>query len=680
MFEVVELGGLKTTTSENACNHVYIVDVSGSMYYSLPTIRDNLKNIIGLVAKPNDTFSVIWFSGRGQAGTLFSNVLVSDKSTVAMMHNAIDRYLVPVGLTGFVDPMRISLDLQLDPSKTNNLVMMTDGYDNTSSRSEIMKFTGMLKEKFSSVTFMEYGYYADRDLLAKMTEAVGGTHIFADTIERYTKEVESVFSGAVRVSNVTVDVNKRAKHCVYVYNGQIRIVEVEDGTVQVPADTDKVYSIVPSDVLSKQLSDDHVYLVMYYAIKQSNDKLVWDCLQRLGDTAVARAYENAFTKQELSAVEDLVKDCVLDSANRYQQGKSNIATPNKDTKTVVDLLNFLVVSNAELLADSPEWSYNRTTKGSESTSEENLPRFVRSKLNTTIALRGLVFNSSRPNISIGVTQQGVVMLPENDFGLKSVPSHVHRNYTIIRDGIKNVEKIPVKIAKPIDQDAMDCFDYHILEEDDTAAYVVFNLASTPVVNRLKVQGLTVQQFAENAVSLEFYKAALKVVNSLIAEQGGSDAKIEGLKSKYGEEAAAWLSSIGVRDYGFSPVGTKTAEATDEYQTVEVDIKFKGLSSLPKLDDVRAKVKAGKATTVSVKLMAEMLDRYSGMEKDQLEAVKSSLTTYKRAAEVALADKVYACVLGRVWWGDEETIAVDVNLTDDIATTMTIGKVRKTVKI
>lgn len=60
MHEVIELAGMKTVKCNQATNHVYLVDVSGSMYGSLPMMRKHLKNTVSMVTQPEDTFSIIY--------------------------------------------------------------------------------------------------------------------------------------------------------------------------------------------------------------------------------------------------------------------------------------------------------------------------------------------------------------------------------------------------------------------------------------------------------------------------------------------------------------------------------------------------------------------------------------------------------------------------------------------
>lgn len=676
MFEVIQLGNLKTVATKSACNHVYVVDVSGSMYHDLPKIRQNLKNIINVVAQPEDTFSVIYFSGKGQCGVVFENLLVSDVSTIDSMHKAIDRFIQPIGLTGFIDPIKKALELDLDSSKVNNFIMLTDGFDNQSRRDDILTQAKTLTSKYQSISFIEYGYYADRDLLTQMANEVGGTHIFADGYNKYEGVIEDVVRSVTRVANVEVNVNKKAKHAAYIYGDQIRIVDAKDGVVSVPEDVDQVFSIVPSDVISKQISEERLFLILYYAAKTSNSDLVWKVLQALGDVNLVEKYQNAFTKQEQSIFEEEVRLAVFDESKRFVLGKDTSVVPTKNAPTVIDLLNGLADTDSFVITDSPYWSYNRTTRGTVK-EEGKLPRFVPSPM-SRLSLKGLVFNSERPNVNIQTSIKGQVELPENDFGLKKVPSFITRNYTVIKDGIRNMDHLPVVFPESAAAE-LEKFAHEVVEQEDGQCYWVFDLTRIPVINRAMVENIKLEDFVRAVETVEPLKARLKVLTHMIKEDGGSTAKIEGMVQKYGEEAAKWLSENGVRDYGFSPVGTKSADVTDEYESIQVVYKIKGLSSLPAISAVEKKVLEGKKLNLADSLIQEYMDVYGEEDKSVLEHDKEVYTRGKRENEKKLANLVYTLVLGRKWFSDDEVTEVDVVLNGQKAP-MTIEKVRKMIKI
>jgi len=688
MFEVIELGGMKTTTVKESCNHVYMIDVSGSMYNSLPLMRTHLKNIISLIAKPEDTFSLIYFSGRGQCGVVFENVEVSDVGTVTALHSAIDRYIQPTGLTGFAEPMTLAIDMAGRlKNKINNFVMLTDGYDNCSKVSDIVEKSKQLGQTYDLCTFIEYGWYCNRNLISEMTEKSGGIHIFAETYEQYETVFNKAISQTVQTPKIEVSVNKKAKDCVYILNNEIVIAPVTDGVVSVPEEVTKVHSIVPSDVLSKQLSDEHVYLILFYAAKTNQNKLVWDCLERLGDVHLIKQYINAFTKQELSVFEDSVKQAVLDIDSRYVEGKDVSFVPDKNAVTVVDVLEKLASTNAQLIINNPDFlkNYKRTTKASVVEDKENKPKFIPSA-HAKVYLNNLVYNSERPNISIHCVIDGTVRLPASEFfdeGTR-IKSHQHRNYTIVRDGIINTPMLPLFVSSECHEWlTQNIIKFELIEETDDGAYIELFLTSVPVINRSMTTDISITEFGSIQSELLNAKAEQKVINSLIKEQtDGVSDKIEGLVDKYGKEAAEYLSSIGIRDYGFSPVGTTTVESTDFYEALEVSVKMKGFSSLPAINKVREKAESGKKLTPSEQLINHHLEYYSTFELNELIDAKSDMTGLVRHLLAKQARMVYSIILSRHWFKDEDQPSVSTVVIDSTKqeVQMTVDVVRKEIKI
>ena len=86
-------------------NHIFVVDVSGSMSGDLPLIRTQLKNKLSNLMKEGDTISIVWFSGNRDAGILKEEVEVKSLKTLSDLHDAIDKWLRPVGLTAFQKPL-----------------------------------------------------------------------------------------------------------------------------------------------------------------------------------------------------------------------------------------------------------------------------------------------------------------------------------------------------------------------------------------------------------------------------------------------------------------------------------------------------------------------------------------------------------------------------------------------
>src|SRR5690606_21479341 len=79
-------------------NHIVIIDCSGSMYGDLPKIREQLKAKLPTLLGEKDTVSIVWFSSRGEFGTLVKGEPVATLADLNDVNKAIDRWLRPVGL------------------------------------------------------------------------------------------------------------------------------------------------------------------------------------------------------------------------------------------------------------------------------------------------------------------------------------------------------------------------------------------------------------------------------------------------------------------------------------------------------------------------------------------------------------------------------------------------------
>jgi len=143
-------------------NHVFIIDCSGSMYYELTTIRKDLYNKISTVMKPDDSITIIWFSGANQYGVILEDYSLKSDISLNKVRELIERWLTPKGLTTFKGPFEeakrvVGRVLQSKPNCVHSLFFLTDGYDNQSSTSEILKAVTEIKEDISTSTIVEYG-------------------------------------------------------------------------------------------------------------------------------------------------------------------------------------------------------------------------------------------------------------------------------------------------------------------------------------------------------------------------------------------------------------------------------------------------------------------------------------------------------------------------------------------
>ncbi|QDH49114.1 divalent metal binding domain protein [Pantoea phage Phynn] len=676
-------------------NHVFVCDVSYSMAYELPKIRKHLKANIASLVKQDDTISIVYFSHRGQFGSVFTGEKVSNLSDLSNLNKAIDRYLAPIGATGFVEPLgyaaEIAEDLQMQNGNLNSMIFLTDGYDNSWSTAEILKACTALPLTFNSITFLEYGYYVNRPLLEKMSEATNALHTFVENFDAFEPAFDSILATQ---NSPRVEVNTgNATHALYIDEGRVYVLNAANGVVLVPEHIKNVTTIGDNAIneIDSIADETTLYLVLYYAVHSMNPDLAWKVLKALGDIRLIKAYDNCFTKQDYSNAKDLIEEAVTNKEARFTDGIDHNMVPDENAFTLVDALEVISKSDAVIDLTSPHWEYNRTGRqtvqkdddtldtlsaqiAAATTAEERkelaakLVEYQEWKPEFTattrqIEVKHIVGNSSRPNISINTDMQGFVTVPESlqdKYSLPdTIPTKQVRNYTIVKDGIINMKVLPletdIETLKNLRASGLSIKPLAKVGEDRMS--VLVHLTSLPLVNRSMTKGISGKKFLEDSVMLELSKARQKVMKFFRDEAIGK-RNAEGLKEAYGEEAANFLSEKGIRDYGFSPKVERT-ESTDVYMSKELNVKIAGMSSLPAVKATLTKRGSGKKLNNGdlAILWAHdaIIKEMEAMDKDDiigyLDSETKNAINYTRELNRRLSRTMYGIVVGKGWFSD-----------------------------
>jgi len=656
-------------------NHVVVIDCSGSMWNDLPKIREQLKKRVPKLLREKDTLSIIWFSGRGQFGTLLEAEPVATLTELQEVNNAIDRYLRPVCLTGFKEPLEeVVRVVARVGSKNQNpfaMIFMSDGWDNQWSKTEVLQAVGKTVGGLSSATFVEYGNYADRVTLTKMAEKAGGSLIFAADFDQYAPIFESAVSkkvsGAPR-AEMSIPGDVIGGFAFAVGDKELVTYEVEGGKTLVPVDLGALWCLTPNPIgaVETQVVDEtkhqhksgaqNLIAATYAAASlfsvRMQPKVVLPLLAALGDVRFIKKFGGCFGKQAYSDFMEATQTAALEPDKRWEEGFDPKAVPSDDAFTVLDFLRVLNSDDANrVLLDSKDFKYNVIGRVREDVTEVEDEKGVVTKITPLkfvvddapngYSVSNLTFNESRPNVSILVRKEGVVDLTKRmketgwTAGRKrskvprKFPSSIFRNYAIIRDGIVNVDRLPVRMTGgtvrqlvkegfPMDavlgiegEDCQKAITRLKKASDDRPVSFVVNLRALPVINRNMVKDQSAQELFEAQYELMEARGRQKVLNGLQKEKYPRESV--GFKALYEEDGAAWLKEQGITDYsGFGPK-TKTADASDFYIGKELKISLKGISSLPSFNDARKKIAAGKGVTARYELLVPAFNEVADFE-------------------------------------------------------------------
>lgn len=730
---------------ETATNHLHIYDRSGSMWGEIDRIKRQLKEQLQVLLKEGDTFTAIWFSGRGQFGIILEAEPISTLKDLREAHAKLDRDLTPLGLTGFKEPLEEAAKVIDRISKKNSnpfaLSFLSDGMDNCWGRADILKAVEALSSRVQSSVFVEYGYYADRALLTAMAEKCGGSHLFAENFTKYEPAFESLMKkrpmGGKRVE-VEIKGDAIGGFVYAMVDNDLVTYAVENGKVVVPEGVSFNYlsptvvgleegdlSFNPKAKLN--LSDD-VRAAAYAAISlfalRAKPDIVFPLLKATGDVSFIETFANCFGKQKYSDFMGAAKLAAFDAKLRHTKGYDPKRVPREDAFTVLHVLKLLQEDeSARVLSNSSDFEYKRIgrsrldadelvspeeqaeideiTEQLKKTKDAKKIKVLNEKLTTLMAGKkdalkfvendapegfafdGWTFNENRPNISFRVKKQGWIdisdRLPDQFKGKKlgkipeKFPTFVYRNYTVVKDGLVNIDRLPVIVsnetAKVLTAEGI-FSPYRTEHTNPNVTSGIIDLKSLPIINRQMVTTAFAKDLFTKKVELTKVKAAQKVYNGY-ADELLPEKKSEGYVALYGDDAATWLKEQGFSEgSGFQPPKTVTAEATDQYMAKELKVSLKGFSSLPKVAEVRDKLASKGKVNAAGLLMKEAIEDVEGFLKskaytgaDDKEKVlsawllgrKKATTNKCRDLMFEIAQMTMVICVGQIWFNEFSSI-------------------------
>lgn len=731
---------------EAKISHILVVDCSGSMYGELPRIREQLKRKLPKTLAEGDVLSIVWFSGKGEFGTLLEAEPVATLKDLTTVNTMIDRWLKPMCLTGFLQPIQevdalMGRIQQKHPGHVTSLFFVSDGHDNCSNRAEILKAVEGVAGGLAAATFVEYGYYADRPLLTAMAEKAGGSLIFARDFDTYSPAFEAAMQkklvGGKKVE-IQVPGDPVGGFVYAMQDGDLLTFAVEDGKARVSEGVTTVYSVSPTQ--AGTLTDSYEVDAAYAALSLFSVRMLPDVvlpfLKLTGDVAFIEKFGGLFGKQKYSEFMDAAKAAVFDDKMRLTKGFDPKLVPADDAFTVLDLLQILATEDGnEVLLNHPEFKYQRIGRARVDASEnltaaeqaemdklqadlvaakgkakgeiaakiaaltankQDALKFVEADADPSkgYAISNLTYNEEKPNISILVRKEGTVDVSsrlkdgEHPKVPRTFPTFVFRNYAIVKDGLVNVAKLPVKVS---DATFTKLRAAGVVDGDSNQGTYVLDLSALPIINRKMVKACSAKSLFEMEWALTKARAAQKVYNTVKKER--FPRKAEGFEVMYGPEAAAWLKEQGFTDYsGFGPK-TVQGEARDFYMAKELSISIKGFSSIPSLNEFKKQAAKGKLTA-SAQLMApavKEIDDFLASDvytkaKNQDKLLETWLDGQQKAATAEcrrligeMARTRFSIVVGQVWPVEFKSIdECQLNITVDgvtLACTLNMKEVK-----
>lgn len=724
--DVKTLSEVSLPQKSQPTNFIFINDVSGSMSNALEAIRKQLKNKLPNLVKDGDTVTIIWFSGNRDAGILMEEVEIKSLKNLQDINNSIDRFLRPVGLTAFHKPLVLAKEAiqrikKNRPTGVFSLIFLTDGYNNDCNMSDVLKSLKELEPDLASSTFVEYGYYADSNAIAKMAELVGGEKIEAEQFDEYDVVFENKIQKTYGTSKKTlVDIPAENRIFDFVFNitpaNEIILYGITDDQVLVPEDTATLCWFTKKATNSSVFSYDEknssltklVYSSLYVLTEKLQNDYADDVFKVLGDKNLYDVFTNAYGKQKLFAFKNMVKECVFDHTKQFLKGRATNLVVDENAYCVMDFINDLTADENSLVYPLNEnFSYKRIgakkvaavsntlteeqkKQLSEAKSVEELKslteafaqnaaevvNFEYNDRNKGYNISNLVWSTERANLSINVKFDGFIKLPTNKFGLDKIDTFKFRNFNIIKDGILNITSLPVTLSPAtLEKFSKNNVGLTLVKGIDGKPDLwVVDFSSLPVINKRMVKSISAKKLAELEYELLKLKGQAKAYKFF--EEKHFPKVSTGFIEKYGKDAEEWLTNLGITTYnGFAPKMV-SEKGNDFYMAVELNTKIAKHSTIPTVASVITKLEQGKALTPADELLKSAIDDYNTQvnskiytslkdqaTKDQilenwLKLVNKDVQIKRKAYLQQIAQIKFSLILSKKWFEEFKSFDED----------------------
>lgn len=679
-------------------NWVICTDFSGSMYYELSKMADYLSKKIATNIPNGDKVTLSYFSGRNQYGSIIEGFDINDSLDKEYLTKKIKGSFKTIGLTGFEDPLRDSKSHVVD-GYANSLLFLTDGYDNQSTKEGILKEVGELTKELDNFTIIEFGDYCNHSLLEEMvdvaSENVKASLVYSKNLGTYENLMDSYFADEIlTTAKIEYQVPSGVEYICYdQYSAK-----VVDGVVRLPESVKSFNFLLEKNSKSvENAPKDALLSLVYLYTSKMQPKTVYKLLSALGDVKLWEMYSNAIGVQKINAFKAEVLK-YTQGAKLGEKGFSNDLVVDENAYCVLNLLKDLASDeNNKFFVLDDRFQYKsigskKVQRSSIITEEEKESVFTVKDLHELAkrkyelkfvydeekghTFRDLVFNETegRANISIRTHFTGVVNVEGANLtnpNLKEVRTFRYRNYTIVKDGIVNVDRFVVSIA---DEELLTKLkDEKIVHLDSkTNEKIILEISSLPIINLSMVKGASFERLAKAGWEMNKLKAQLKVVNSIRSEM--FPKKADYLLKTYSDEVVAELKEIGIDHNGFAPKTVLVSgEDEDTFPILKLDYRVGsrgGLFNPPSLNAVIKKI--GKNMNIAESLMAEeytLVNNFlNSAEDDKKEEFiikrQETLLRKKRILEYGCANIKFSVLVSQTWFNDIDPNTKEYIFEDD----------------
>lgn len=607
-------------------HHVLLMDGSGSMYPHAGQVVTSVKNIVGALPD-GDKFTLIQFRGVDDYTVHMLRASCDDSAL-----QYIDKLSRVGGTTCFSSPVNHTVEISNNSVVDENMVvhLFTDGepvvpWSDEDELQRVLTSLDSISSKLLAVNTYGFGsYYSESIMNAVSTHYPSSTFTHLSSCDNKFSEamIRNAAANRALISGSTIElsgdnvIRVSVDNVMFGSSGNHRYVDGDMFVVVNPTE-------VSQDAPTKEHQVTALYALSAMYMQSGDGYKARELLQHnIKDKHLVEVVEDAFTKEErYTATRELIAATTTVS-KRWVSGLTGVVSA-RNAVSVYALLNTLRDIKFDIIPYHEEASeYKRVGRSA----DKSKSAFIKAEDEICTSLSRLVWNSKRANLSVGFTVPGSVAVSASDaaiYGVEKIPTYIHRNHTIIKDGVLNMERIVVRHHPDAADELVQLIPHAAEFINETDVLIKLNrlpLMSSTDVDANILKGSVIYQLCESLYSRQVESKVLrKLINNDSSVQKPNP--LAALHDLYGIQS----------DGSYREESGSTALTGDEdyYTAREFTFTLKGCSAVPKVE-----TKAGSKAYSQI-LMNEAIGKYSGLDTELLEGLLDA----NKAMQKVLADRL-----------------------------------------
>lgn len=584
-------------------NYFFITDLSGSMWGSIPDLKETLRAVKDLLL-PGDTFSLAYFSSSRDFDWICKGASLNGN-----LEALIENKIYARGLTCFTEVLNslegVVKDVELISGNTENVMFfLTDGYPNDNSpEKEVLRICKNLKNTFFHKQIVGYSGYYNRKLLLQMTEDIGGAFSHVSDYSDMKKSCKEFVSSKKKVKNISLEknfdlvwqVSSNSILPLVCENSSVNVLEDESDGILFGVDYSELENIPKENLKDGKF----VYSLAFLLSQKNKANLGVSLLRKAGDNLSAKMLQKSFTVSQKGRAENDLKTKAL-------IGGEIVSSDNGSAIFIGDFLKTVKSKLGNVYIDMNQSKYTSISRKGGDVSKVEFKT-----TDTTSKVVGITGNEDRANISFLTVRKGEIT-GLNDLDLSTrvvaynqtaknpitfpIQSETYRNYTLVANGDFNFESLSLVSDGTV---------YSVNPSNDLDLFDE-NQKDIHINDFTKLYKSLIEEKAHASVLRFYIKAYAKQKHSI-------DLRVE----RYGEEGAKLLEEMGL-DYAMRYSPKKEYKPKDENADyipfLEISGQLKGAATISASKSYEKWLKKGKANVGDL-IVYPLFEKYEKKLKD-----------------------------------------------------------------